>query len=280
MGKISPTDMRNALLMLPTGSDAYDYAYDATMERICGQVADHGTLALNTLLWVTCSMRPLTVPELQHALAVELGKVELDLGKLSPIKIITSVCAGPVIVDENTSIVRLVYYTAQEYFERTQGQWFPGVESIITSICTTYLSFSVFGKGPCITEAEFDDQLISYPLYCYASNNWGHHARYSTALDPGVLEFLFKAAQVEASTQILTMDKVYIERDLSRYSQYYVRQMTGLHVAAYFGLEQLVGDLLRREVRTNAKDCRGGTPLWWAAKRGHKGSGRTIAQKL
>lgn len=269
MGKISPTDMRNALLALPTGTDAYEYAYNATMERIRGQVHDHANLALNVLQWIVCARRPLSVSELQHALAVELGKIELDLGKLSPVKIMTSVCAGLVIVDENTRIVRLVHYTAQEYFEQRKEQWFPEAESNITSICTTYLSFSVFGQSLCRTHGESKARLQSYPLYHYAAENWGNHARCATALDPVVMHFLLKTAHVEESTQVLRKPNT----DLSQWMEFdedYITQMTGLHVAAYFGIELLVSDLLQRRPEIDAKDSDGRTPLWWAATNGHE----------
>ena len=36
-----------------------------------------------------------------------------------------SVCAGLVTVDEESDIIRLVHYTTQEFFERTQNIWFP-----------------------------------------------------------------------------------------------------------------------------------------------------------
>jgi hypothetical protein len=65
------------------------------------------------------------ISELQHALAVEVGEAELDEENLPEIEDIVSVCAGLVTIDEESGIIRLVHYTTQEYFERTQRQWFP-----------------------------------------------------------------------------------------------------------------------------------------------------------
>ena len=58
--------------------------------------------------------------ELQHALAVETGTSELDEENLLEIGDLISVCAGLVIADEESNIIRLVHYTTQEYLERTQ----------------------------------------------------------------------------------------------------------------------------------------------------------------
>jgi hypothetical protein len=87
------------------------------MDRIEGQVSGQEKLAKEVLLWITCAKRPLITSELQHALAVEVGKPELDEENLSKIEYMVSVCAGLVTVDEDSNIIRLVHYTTQEYFE-------------------------------------------------------------------------------------------------------------------------------------------------------------------
>ena len=129
------------------------------MERIEGQVTDQEELAKQVLSWITCAKRPLTTSELQHALAVEVGESELDEENLPEIEDMVSVCAGLVTVDEESDIIRLVHYTTQEYFERTQRHWFPNAETDITTICVTYLSFDVFESGFCQTDDEFEERL-------------------------------------------------------------------------------------------------------------------------
>ena len=81
-----------------------------------------------------------------------------------------SVCAGLVTIDEESSIIRLVHYTTQEYFERTQSNWFPNAQTDITTICVTYLSFDEFGTV-CQDDEEFEERLQSNQLYDYASHN-------------------------------------------------------------------------------------------------------------
>lgn len=84
------------------------------MERIEGQLADSQELAKQALGWITCSKRPLTTLELQHALAVEIGQSSLDEDNLPEIDDVVSVCAGLVTIDEGSGIIRLVHYTTQE----------------------------------------------------------------------------------------------------------------------------------------------------------------------
>src|SRR5271170_7755755 len=109
--------------------------YKDAMKRIEGQVLYQEKLAKQVLSWITFAKRPLTTSELQHALAVEVGEPKLNEENFSQIKDMVSVCAGLVRVDEESGIIRLVHYTTQEYFERTQKSWFPHAETDITKTC-------------------------------------------------------------------------------------------------------------------------------------------------
>ncbi|OBT84941.1 hypothetical protein VE02_06622 [Pseudogymnoascus sp. 03VT05] len=267
--KRNPNAIRTALKGLSTGSDAYDDAYNDAMERIEGQLDGDEKLAKQVLSWITCAKRPLTTVELAHALAVKLGELEFDKENLSPIEDIVSVCAGLVTVDEESAIIRLVHYTTQEYFERTQKRWFPRAETNIATICVTYLSFNDFENGICENDENFEERLKSNPLYDYASHHWGHHVRKGFTLVAEVISFLEKNAQVEASSQALLNLKLYPED--SGYSQRFPRQMTGLHLVAYFSVEKPLYNFLESSLAANLKDSYGRTPLSWAAMKGHEG---------
>jgi ankyrin repeat protein len=238
------------------------------MERINGQVKDQEELAKQVLSWITCTNRQLTTTELQHALGVEVGESELDEENFSQIEDIVSVCTGLVTIDEESGIIRLVHYTTQEYFERTQSQWFPDAQINITTICATYLSFNKFQSGICQDDKEFEQRLQINKLYDYAAHNWGHHAREASITCQGVLEFLKKQAQVEASSQALIAVKQWSRQ--TGYSQQFPKQMTGLHLTAYFGVDEAVIDLLGGN-SPDSKDTHSRTPLSWAAERGHEG---------
>ncbi|KAI9832809.1 MAG: hypothetical protein M1819_004029 [Sarea resinae] len=267
MGKRAPRAIRVALKSLPTGSEAYDHAYEDAMERIEGQVKDQEELAKQVLCWITCAKRPLTTVELQHALAVELGDTEFGEDNVAEFEDIVSVCAGLVTVDEESKVIRLVHYTTQEYFERTQKTWFPNAQASIATICVTYLSFHAFERGPCQTDEEFEDRLESFQLYDYAALHWGHHARNVSLASQLIIEFLESNPKVAGSIQALKAAK----RDSSQenYSQEFPRQTTGSHLAAHFGLEKAMTDLMARGHHMNVKDSDLRTPLLWAAKEGH-----------
>ncbi|KAJ6596404.1 hypothetical protein DFH09DRAFT_1407609 [Mycena vulgaris] len=132
-------EVREALNALP--EDLYG-SYDIAIQRIDAQSNADRKTAHSTITWVVNAKRPLTVEELQVALAVKPGMQKLDEEEdLADIDIILSVCAGLVIVDKESSVVRLVHYTTQEYLDSIQAQKFPDAQTEITRTLLTFLAF-------------------------------------------------------------------------------------------------------------------------------------------
>ena len=243
------------------------HAYDEAVERINKQEPSRRDLANQVLSWITCARRPLNKTELQYALTVEPGDSKLDEGDLIKIGDMVIVCAGLVTVDEKSGIIRLVHYTTQEYFQKTQARWFPTAEQDITMICITYLSFSEFETGACDTDDKFEQRQQNNPLYDYAARNWGHHARQAAISTTKTIGFLESPTLIEASSQALLVAKQW--SGYSNYSQGFPKQITGVHVAAYFGIEKSLAKLIVMDYDANVKDSIGSTPLHRASENGH-----------
>jgi ankyrin repeat protein len=237
------------------------------MRRIRCQETGFRQLAERALSWITCAIRPLTTLELRHALAVELGDAVLDDGNFENIDEIVSVCAGLVTLDEKSDVIRLVHYTTQEYFERTWSIWFPRAQGDITMTCITYLSFKAFQSGSCLTDEELQTRLQLHILYDYAARNWGYHARATSSEEKKwILDFLKSDALVSASSQVMVASD-----NFPGYShRASMRRMRGVHLAAYFGLEDITSVLLKDQHDADASDGSGRTPLSWAAQQGHE----------
>ncbi|CAG8982672.1 hypothetical protein HYALB_00014050 [Hymenoscyphus albidus] len=279
-GKKSLKALRSALRNLPSGSHAYDSAYKDAMVRIEGQIADEEELAKQVLSWITCAKRPLTTTELQHALAIEKEESKLDQDNLPDIEDLVTVCAGLVTVDEQSNVIRLVHYTTQEYFRRSQGDWFPDAEARITESCIAYLSFETFLQGSCQTDEEFEERVQPNQLFAYAAQNWGHHGRLAVTLDHDlgvvVANLLQKEASVSASGQALFAVKNW-SGDTS-YSQRTPKNITGVHLAAYFGIKAVVQLLLDNATEADLQCSNGRTPLSWAARNGHEAVVKLLLQ--
>jgi len=238
------------------------------MDRIEGQLKDQEELAKQALSWITCAKRPLSTTELQHALGVEVGEIELDPDNIPLVEDIVSVCAGLITVDDESSIIRLVHYTTQEYFVRTWKRWFPGAQVDITDICATYLSFSSFKSGACCTDTALEERLRLNQLYNYAARHWGEHAREAGGISRVALDLLKSDSLLEAQVQaIMAVKKPWSSKG---YSQDFPKRMQGLLVAAYFGILEAVEILLQSCDNNDLKDSLGGTPLLWAAWNGHE----------
>src|SRR5579871_1436611 len=96
--------LREALETLP---DTLDDMYRETMERITDQNEFDRQLALRVLSWVSYASRPLTLKELQHALASEDSRRMFDEENIVDDDLLLSSCAGLVAFDRENGDVRL-----------------------------------------------------------------------------------------------------------------------------------------------------------------------------
>ncbi|KAJ4359942.1 uncharacterized protein N0V89_000501 [Didymosphaeria variabile] len=259
-------------------SEAYDYAYTVAMDRIQGQPQGQRELAMDALAWLAFAKTPMTIAMLRVALAVEIGEPNLDPSNISDIKDVVSACIGLIVVDESSCIVRLIHYTAQEFFQRNLQRWSPNARSDIVAVCTTYLSFRESEEGvdpfECsdVESADWiptDEEVLKiydtgsadapvdlryyHAFYMYAIDHWGNHARDLPCVHPGVMDFLKRPKNVEAAGLKLI--------DL--------KGVTALQLAAHFGLREVVAELLEKEdCDLAAKDFAGVTALMEATSEG------------
>ena len=105
VSKSSLRAVRNALKVLPT---RVNDTYDEVMARIRAQSPDDRELAENVLSWIAYARRPISLQELQHAVAVTPDMLDMDPEALVDKFILIDVCAGLVVIDDRSSIIQLV----------------------------------------------------------------------------------------------------------------------------------------------------------------------------
>ena len=273
--KLTRREVRAALGSLPK---ELDETYDQAMQRIQNQDEGQTNLAHKVLYWISCSLRPLTVIELQQALAVELGDEDLDEDGLYETELMVSVCAGLVTLDEESNQIRLVHYTTQSYFKRIGIARLSGTSSTIAKTCLTYLAFRPFADKYCSNEKEFRDRLEKYPFLGYAASYWGDHAR--DGMDDDVrglaLEYLSNSISILSATQIA--DRAKDPFALSTGYAGRVPNLTRLHGIASFGLVDIAHDLMADAVDVNSGANSSITPLHLAASAGHTQMVRLLLQ--
>ena len=162
-----------------------------------------------------------------------------------------SSCAGLVTVDSN--IIRLVHYTTQEYFQRCGSKSFEDVQKdIIATSCLTYLSYDVFAEGY-LTRTDLKSCLQENAFFEYAAQNWAYHIQDTQqSVEDLALKFLMDDRNASASSQVLFP---------------YLREgFCGMHLGAYFGLNDNIMVRLLEEKDPDSKDSMGRTPLSYATE--------------
>ena len=193
------TDLRKFKIGLQSLPEGLDDTYDEVMSRILAQHPDYVALARKVIYWVFYAVRPLTLKEVQHALAVEPNDTSLDEDSIVDEDLLVSVCTGIITVQHESGVVGLVHYTAQQYLERKAQKYFPDAQHEIVRTCLTYLSFKEFDKGPCRGEKKLEARLKSWPLLRYAAQHWADHA--SSSKPPYQVANLFDRLTVKSCSR-------------------------------------------------------------------------------
>ena len=147
-------------------------AYDATIGRIKAQKGDRARLGMAALMWISHSERPLSVNEICHALAVEIGSMDINISNLPSIRTVLGCCQGLAVVDKRSSNIRLIHFTPKEYLSR-HGDLFDKPHSGIAETCLTYLNFKAIKDLSALHSCD----LQGAPFLKYASLYWGTHMR-------------------------------------------------------------------------------------------------------
>ena len=175
-----------------------------------------------------------------------------------------------VTIDKESGLVRLIHYTAQEYFDRNPIIALLSAQEKITKNCVSYLLLGDIALGPCRNNTAMLKRFESKPFLRYAATKWGIHARGEPELTCRKT-ILLLTYNKEARASAFQASRVIIDR---LWNQFYRgldgREYTSqLMFAASFGLTNIVKYLLARDEDVKASDSNGTTALGYAATGGH-----------
>ena len=265
LGETTIEHRRNRLNGMGDGSGLAD-AYEATLERIRTQEGQKAKLAMDALMWICHSERPLRVDELCHALSVTIGSTRFDSNTALAAETLLTCCQGLVTMDKEASTFRLIHHTLREYLT-TRRDFFAHAHSTLAEACLTYLNSDQAKALP----AKPQPDLSSMPFLKYCSRYWGTHAKRELS-DRAILLAMELLDQYENHVaanalfeQILEPDEL---REVNAPSGF-----SGLHCASFFGIVDVMTSLLGMDgCDANRGDSAGVTPLTWAAMSGHGGA--------
>ncbi|EWG50754.1 hypothetical protein FVEG_16687 [Fusarium verticillioides 7600] len=298
-------------------SDALNDAYSKSLERINRQKPGLRSLAKRVLTWLTFAQEPLDIAELKHAIVFEEDPrtTGIDFERMYPISELVGVCAGLVSVEAESGHVVLLHWTAKRYFETyldevdKQGTDSPAANTSkaeqiklnthrrLAMVCLSCVNSDVFQSGPLPRIQELAQRLFVYPLYGYASKNWGRHVRIILhVLDSETRSLITSFLKDQAKTAASSQAQLYSISSQSVLSIAWLpepkeslswgpefglglpkqrfnllnRAPSGLaiHVASSFGLTPFVKLLLDSKHPPDYVDGAGMTPLSYAASIG------------
>ncbi|KAI7975642.1 hypothetical protein EIK77_003997 [Talaromyces pinophilus] len=169
--------MRQALESPPVD---YKEAYGRTMERIAKQNAGRKTLAVKVMVWICYTKRPLTLEELQQALATEDGEEEIDPENVESARSLLSCCLGLVVLSKADLTLGMVHETAMNFVRATDIVHDVEPNLLISQTCLTYLSVKPMREGFCEKIEDLQSRLQHLPFLNYAAHFFGQHLKATT----------------------------------------------------------------------------------------------------
>lgn len=249
--KLNLEDVYHDLIKLPNAIEA---TYDEAMRRIADEGLEEEELASRIIMWILHALRPLELAEIRQALAITRDATFLNPSAMVDEETLLSVCGGLVVCDEKTGHVRLIHYTAQEYFKKRQDVI--KAHSYITGICLNYLLSENVASVLEDEKAQSDDQVKQLPFLMYSRSHWGSHYHFCAGF--GVEDLAIKL--LEDQTRVLKLSKY--DSWTSAFGRTLTRGFVGLHIAAQFNLPGLIRKLNAQfQPNINVQSIKGWTPL-------------------
>lgn len=246
-------------------SSDLDVGYSQTLARMQRSLEpNQWQLLRKLLLWIAWVQRPLSVSEMEHALAVRPGLNKITKKGIPPIREITAWSGGLLLIDR-ADLIRYIHTTTSRFFLTEREATFPNGDAIIAHACLDYLNMAVFQETLCGPNKRslLRLRLKNYPFLKYAILQSARHIAKSTSKDDDgrALTFLRSDARNSFLQALYYLDEEWsIERNA-----------TAMHVAAYMGLTHVISELVASGEEIDARDAFGATPLMYAAAKGDDG---------
>jgi ankyrin repeat protein len=272
----SKSNLRMLKKALRTFPDDINDIYKEAMQRIQVQEPEERKRAYKILGMITHTRRPLSLQELQHALATadfqyEEGDTEDDIFDAidQPKTIFGSTSA---LVHEENNHVRLVHRSLEDYLHIAENsqKWFPTADVEIASACMTYLNL-VLPRKPC-DDGYFIAKKKEFPFLQYASQYWGDHVR-NASQNPEYAADIQKAAlKLIEDSQCMSacMQAAWLTNPGGHDTWDVWRNIDRLHVCAWYGLSSILSVMQPdRSMVDRVEPKYGQTPLMYACRKGH-----------
>jgi hypothetical protein len=201
------------------------------------------------LAWVVYGRRPLTLKELEAALATQMNstsKASTDdyYTELTPNAV--SNAAG-IILEIIDNKVHLIHQTAKDFLLKNHqlraAKFCIGhdLNIYLAKVCMTYLNFEDFKSGPCGDRETLAVRKRQYPLFHYAAHNWHVHIQSGGSID-GMPDMIYRLIE-PGSTTLLSWGEAAEVQDLHKATDTWeIAMRTNIHWLAEFQSRDIIID--------------------------------------
>jgi formylmethanofuran dehydrogenase subunit D len=151
---------------------------------ITNHIMEGTQLEQKLLAWVVYGRRPLTLQELEAALATQLesqSKASTDKYRIDLTTEAVTSAAGVILEITDDKRVHLIHQSAKDFLIKSQqlnvakfcNDLSPNI--YLAKVCMVYLCFEDFETGPCSNRESLMIRRREYPLLDYAARNWHTH---------------------------------------------------------------------------------------------------------
>ncbi|KAF2787093.1 ankyrin [Melanomma pulvis-pyrius CBS 109.77] len=200
----SVSELKNALEEMPANLDD---VYNDILQRIRDQSSSKSRLAMRIFMWLSYCEQPLTVAELQHAIAVDpiRDADDIDPDRIPPARFF----------EDDRHLVLLAHASLSQYLSNLKQSLFPlGPKDLAYSLLT-YLHYAEFATGPCKDSATLKLRLKRYPL-----------AYWQGRVPKGIMEFLSNPLKRAAFVQIMYVSNTQAPESYREFPA----EVSGLHL--------------------------------------------------
>ncbi|KAK6508725.1 hypothetical protein TWF506_010803 [Arthrobotrys conoides] len=271
------------ILKIPTskGFHPIDETFNLMLESIDECNRD---IAEKTLSWLLVTKSPLQIQDLLVALAIEPGTFEIPEDQQLLQSTVLDICAGFIVVDESSGIVKLAHETVQEYLIRKPTNLTDALVSL-TRTCLNYLCFEKFtdlGFWKSLGQNENTqlERMKQIPFYFYTIRNWETQVAECNqdAIEGDLIAFLNQNPAILSYCYARKLSTTVDERiEDRRWPWFYCigTDESPLHIAARVGHLGAIQYFLSKGINIDIQHNGRHQPIWEALAHG-----RTEAVKL
>ena len=221
----------------------------ARIESQSGAAPKYGKEILYTLY---VAKAPITFDQLRCLLSLEENSKSLEPDDLVIERVVKNSCAGLVIFDKESNIVRFGHKTTQDYLRNFHMNAIENGHVVLVKKCLAYLRLPTMRLEFWSHNHQIRQRLLKHPLLEYAAVYWGDHAREvgTSLVEEEIMDFLQKRENLACAVRVLLFKTTLGMIEAHKWGGWGAEQkskgkMRPINIVAYYGLDDILARMLQ-----------------------------------